>query len=113
MTSVPTLESAEQAARAASPGRRASGHYRLAALWALYVLTLRQHLHGKRWIVTAVLFLLPAGLAVFVRATAPNVPGMWLEFSFGFMFIPQALLPLVALIYGSGIIQDEQEEQTL
>jgi ABC-2 type transport system permease protein len=115
MTSAPTLEPAEHAARAAagSPGRRASGHYRLAALWALYVLTLRQHLHGKRWMVTAVLFLLPAGLAILVRATAHNVPGMWLEFSFGFMFIPQALLPLVALIYGSGIIQDEQEEQTL
>jgi ABC-2 type transport system permease protein len=31
---------------------------------------------------------------------------------FVFMFIPQALLPLLALLYGSGIIQDEQEEQT-
>ena len=30
-----------------------------------------------------------------------------------FMFIPQALLPLVALVYATGIIQDEQEEQTL
>jgi ABC-2 type transport system permease protein len=29
------------------------------------------------------------------------------------MFIPQALLPLVALLYASGVIQDEQEEQTL
>jgi len=29
------------------------------------------------------------------------------------MFIPQALLPLVALLYASGMIQDEQEEQTL
>src|SRR5262249_45786545 len=31
---------------------------------------------------------------------------------FVFLFIPQALLPLVALLYGSGIVQDEQEEQT-
>jgi ABC-2 type transport system permease protein len=36
-----------------------------------------------------------------------------LEFLLVFMFIPQALLPLVALLYGSGIVQDEQEDQTL
>ena len=47
-----------------------------------------------------------------VRATAPDVPPRALEFMFVFMFIPQALLPLVALLYASGIIQDEQEEQT-
>src|SRR5215212_5423204 len=29
------------------------------------------------------------------------------------MLVPQALLPLVALLYSSGIIQDEQEEQTI
>jgi len=29
------------------------------------------------------------------------------------MFIPQALLPIVALLYASGIVQDEQEEQTI
>jgi ABC-2 type transport system permease protein len=30
-----------------------------------------------------------------------------------FVFIPQALLPLTALLYASGMIQDEIEEQTL
>ena len=29
------------------------------------------------------------------------------------MFIPQAMLPLVALVYASGIVRDEQEEQTI
>src|SRR5262245_31150349 len=85
----------------------------LSSLSALYTLTLRQHLYGKRWMVLGVLFLLPAILAVIVRATAPDVPAINLEFVFVFMLIPQALLPLVALLYGSGIIQDEQEEQTL
>ncbi len=60
----------------------------------------------------AILMLLPAGLAILVRGTAPNVPSIVLEFLFVFMFIPQALLPLAALIYASGIIHDEQEEQT-
>jgi ABC-2 type transport system permease protein len=47
-----------------------------------------------------------------VRATAPDVQGLVLEFLLVFLLIPQALLPLVALLYGSGIVQDEQEEQT-
>jgi ABC-2 type transport system permease protein len=80
---------------------------------ALYVLTLRQHLHGKRALVLGALFLLPALLAGLVRATAPEDQPVMLEFLLVFMFIPQALLPLVALLYGSGIVQDEQEEQTL
>lgn len=86
---------------------------RLAALTSLYVLTLRQHLHGKRWMVMGALFLLPAGIAVLVRTTAKDVPSVGLEFLLAFMFIPQALLPLLALLYASGIIQDEQEDQTL
>jgi ABC-2 type transport system permease protein len=34
-------------------------------------------------------------------------------FTLALMFIPQALLPIVALLYASGIIQDEQEDQTI
>ena len=61
----------------------------------------------------AILFLVPAALAIFVRATAPDAPAVHIEFVFAFMFIPQALLPLVALLYASGVIQDELEEQTI
>lgn len=86
---------------------------RLRACWTLYVLTLRQHFHGKRWLVVTLLFLLPAGLAILIRATASDVHSKAMEFVLAFMFIPQALLPLVALLYASGIIQDEQEEQTI
>jgi ABC-2 type transport system permease protein len=83
------------------------------ALWTLYKLTLRQHLNGKRWMIMAVLFLLPAGLAVLVRSIAEHELPRMLEFLLAFMFLPQALLPLAALVYASGIIQDEQEEQTI
>ncbi|MGD0390966.1 MAG: ABC transporter permease [Tepidisphaeraceae bacterium] len=108
MSSVPALPQIERSS-AGPAGRGLS----LTALWTLYAFSLRQHRHGKRWIVMAALMLLPAGLALLVRNTAHNVPGVALEFVFGFMLIPQALLPLVALIYASGMIQDEQEDQTI
>jgi ABC-2 type transport system permease protein len=93
--------------------REGPGTSTLASLWTLYALTFRQHLHGRRWMVMGVLFLLPVVLALVIRFTAPDAPAIWIEFLLAFMFIPQALLPLVALVYASGIIQDEQEEQTL
>ena len=85
----------------------------IAACWTLYALTLRQHVHGRRWIAAALLFLLPAGMAIVIRLTGAPVPGRFLEFVLLWMLVPQALLPLVALLYASGIVQDEQEEQTI
>jgi ABC-2 type transport system permease protein len=85
----------------------------LIAIWTMYVLTVRQHLHGRRWLVMALLFSLPVGLTILIRATAHNVPSMVVEMVIAFMLIPHALLPIVALTYASGIIRDEQEEQTL
>jgi ABC-2 type transport system permease protein len=92
---------------------RASGRISFSSLTTLYVLTLRQYVHGKRWMVMGALFILPAALAILLRATAPKIPGGGLEFLIVFMLIPQALLPLVALVYASGMLQDEQEEQTI
>jgi ABC-2 type transport system permease protein len=87
----------------------------LSALWTLFTLTLRQFVRGKRMIVLSVLALLPAGLAVMVRTIdarhAP--PPSEIEFVFLFNLVPQVLLPLTALLYASGMILDEQEEQTL
>ena len=86
---------------------------RLQSAWALYSFSLRQHRHGKRWITMAVLVLLPLLLATLSRATDPGVADRVLEFDLAFMFIPQGLLPLLALVYASGILQDEQEQQTI
>ena len=63
--------------------------------------------------VMAGLFLLSAGLAVLLRATSNDVPAVELEFIVAFLFVPQAILPLLALVYASGIVRDEQEEQTM
>jgi ABC-2 type transport system permease protein len=60
-----------------------------------------------------VLFLLPAGLAVLIQNTRARAPGVFLDFLLSWILIPQALLPLIALLYASGIIQDEQEDQTI
>jgi ABC-2 type transport system permease protein len=86
---------------------------RVATCWTLYVLSLRQHLHGKRWIALAVLFLLPAGMAIVIRESWAQVPPLLLDFTLDWILVPQAILPLIALLYASGIIQDEQEDQTI
>src|SRR4051794_13456697 len=97
-------------AAAGQPGARMS---RLGSCWTLYLLTLRQHLHGRRWMALVALFLLPAGLAILIQHTRARAPGVFLDFLLSWILIPQALLPLIALLYASGIIQDEQEEQTI
>jgi ABC-2 type transport system permease protein len=97
----------------AIPHPRPAGGLNFTSLVALYALTVRQHLHGRRWMVMGVLFLLPAGLAILIRATEPRAPLVTIEFMLAFFLVPQALLPIVALVYSSGIIQDEQEDQTL
>ncbi|MCX7701247.1 MAG: ABC transporter permease [Gemmataceae bacterium] len=94
------------------PRRRRFGSL-ITSLWALYLLTFRQHLHGRRWMVLGLLLLLPALLTVVIRLLAPDAPRSVTELWMVFMFIPQVLLPLVALVYAAGIITDEQEEQTL
>jgi ABC-2 type transport system permease protein len=84
-----------------------------AALAALVGLTLRQHLRGRRLLVLALLFALPAVLAGVVQFSRyPPPPGI-IEFVLVFNFIPHALVTLAALLYAGGMIQDEVEEQTL
>ena len=78
-----------------------------AALAALFVLTLRQHLRGRRLLVLSLLFALPSVLAVggrpdVARHAARREPGVRLRC---FNLIPHALAPLAALLYAAGIIQ--------
>lgn len=120
MNSLPLTGSPDQSVRPL-PGngddlnseRRGSAFSRLISMWTVYALTLRQHLHGRRWMVMTGLFLLAIGLGILVRTTSPDVSPRETEFIFVFAFIPQAILPLLALVYASGIVRDEQEEQTM
>ncbi len=97
---------------AVAPNANRRGSW-IASCTTLYWLTLRQHLHGKRWLALLLLFLLPAGMASVIRNAHSELPSVFLEFVLSWILIPQALLPLIALLYASGIIQDEQEEQTI
>jgi ABC-2 type transport system permease protein len=86
----------------------------LAAMAALFVLTLRQHVHGRRLLVLALLFALPGVLAAVVNLLSRFPPTVEnLQFAFALNLIPHALSPLAALLYATGIIHDEVEEQTL
>lgn len=95
---------------AAPPGGRG---FDLTALSALFVLTLRQHLRGTRFMVLSLLFLLPAGIAVLAKLVPNSPPPIKLEFLLVYHLIPHALATLTALVYAAGIIQDEVEAQTL
>jgi ABC-2 type transport system permease protein len=83
------------------------------ALAALFVLTLRQHVHGRRLLILSLLFLIPSALVLVERLSPHHPPLEKLEFACIFYFIPHALLPLVALLYAAGMVRDEIEEQTL
>jgi ABC-2 type transport system permease protein len=83
------------------------------ALAALFMLTIRQHTHGRRMIVLGLLYALPLGLAVLLRSLARPAPSLALEEALVFNLLPHGLAPLTALLYASGVIQDEVEEQTL
>ncbi len=86
----------------------------LAALWTLFLLTLRQHSRGRRLLLVVFLFLLPAGIAVLIRSVSDRPPSVReLEEVLIFSFMPYVLIPLSALLYASNMIQDEIEEQTL
>jgi ABC-2 type transport system permease protein len=84
----------------------------MSAVWALFWLTIRQHCRARRLFILGALFLLPAVIAIVARYLQ-TAPVRDVEFWLVFTILPQGLVPLSALLYASGMIQDEIEEQTL
>jgi ABC-2 type transport system permease protein len=95
------------------PDVRRSLRAELSAAAALFVLTVRQHTHGRRLLVLGLLYALPCGLAVVLRSIARPAPPDVLEFALILNLLPQGLAPLTALLYAAGVVRDEVEEQTL
>jgi ABC-2 type transport system permease protein len=98
----------------ASPAVTLSRRPSLGAMGALFAMALRQNVRGRRFWVLSVLFAVPAAIGVVTNLTL-RVPVAVTDFEFPLIFnlIPHALAPLAALLYASGIIQDEVEDQTL
>jgi ABC-2 type transport system permease protein len=97
----------------AFPDVRRSVRAELSAATALFVLTMRQHTHGRRLLVLGFLYLLPCVLAVVLRSLARPAPPEALEFALILNLVPQGLAPLTALLYAAGVVRDEVEDQTL
>lgn len=86
---------------------------KLSALGALFTLTLRQQLRGRRLLILCCLYLLPVGLVILVRSVEAHFEAVRAEVAILLLLIPHTLVPLTALLYATGMIHDEIEEQTL
>jgi ABC-2 type transport system permease protein len=93
----------------------------LSALGTLFVVTLWGLGRGKRLLVLIVLYSLPLLLVWVVKTYAPEMQDTerhpnelrHMEFAVIFNMLPTLFVPLTALLFASGMIQDEIEEQTL
>jgi ABC-2 type transport system permease protein len=92
----------------------------LNSIIALFTMTVVRQARSRRLLVLALLYILPITLAVVYRQYTLGWRGHALGYSPSFAeftlilnLIPQALVPLTALVYASGMIQDELEEQTI
>ncbi|MFO0953340.1 MAG: ABC transporter permease [Isosphaeraceae bacterium] len=99
------VEPAVKLARGFSPG----------AWLTLLGLSVRMLSRGRRLLALAALFAAPALLGFVIRYNDPNFRTRLdkIEEVLIFYMIPQALVPLTALILASGMIRDEVEGQTL
>jgi ABC-2 type transport system permease protein len=87
--------------------------FELSALAALFWLTLRQHVRGRRLIILGCLYLLPLALVLLVRSVESHYQAAEAELGILLILLPHTLVPLTALLYATGMIHDEIEDQTL
>lgn len=105
-----SASSARPVPRIASP--ELSHRPSLGALWTVFSMTVARQLRAVRLLVLVGLYLLPIALVLLIRQFGYIKPAEAEEvLIFNLMFT--VLVPLTALLYAPGIIQDEVEEQTL
>ena len=103
-------------ARLDPPGEwpvRLSRRVPLSALGALLGITTARQIRGRRLLILGLLFALPFLFAILAHRYQQPYNAAEVETVLIFGLIPQALLPLTALVFASGMIQDDVEEQTL
>jgi ABC-2 type transport system permease protein len=84
----------------------------LGPTWTLFRLTLLRMVASRRFGVLVALYALPILLLLIVRQSTILAPQN-VELGFALTMFPHTLLPISALLYAPGLIQDEVEEQTL
>lgn len=87
---------------------------------ALFSATFARQMAIKRIIVLGLLYSIPVALVVLIRYSGANFKRptggyepAFAEFLIVFNLLPQVFIPLTALVFASGMIQDEVEEQTI
>jgi ABC-2 type transport system permease protein len=119
MTTTTTAESArpqelpEFEAPAAARPFPLSRRIDLAAIWTVVRITVARQSRGRRLLVIALLFTLPIVIAILGRRYDPSYKADEVENVLIFGMIFQALVPLTALLFATGMVQDDIEEQTL
>src|SRR5579864_223630 len=90
--------------------RRGAG----AAVWTLFLLSVKQQIRAQRMFIVVLLCALPVAFAILARVyNTEFFQADDVEIALVFYFIPHAIVPLTALLYATGMVQDEIEEQTL
>ena len=85
----------------------------LSALAALLSLSVGRQVRGRRLLILCALFALPILFAVLAHRFQDPYELDDVEAVVIFGLLPNAFLPLAALLFSSGMVQDEVEEQTL
>jgi ABC-2 type transport system permease protein len=86
---------------------------RLSAIGTILRITADRQVRGRKLLVLCALFSLPILFAVLAHRFDVPYHAKDAEDVLIFGMIPQALVPLAALLFASGMVQDDVEEQTL
>jgi ABC-2 type transport system permease protein len=113
MTTLASTPDAELGTPAGSSPFPLSRRIDPAAIWTVVRMTVARQSRGRRLLVIAMLFTIPILIAVLARQYDVNYKADEVENVLIFGMIFQALVPLTALLFASGMVQDDIEEQTL
>ena len=92
---------------------RLSRRVPFSALAALLNITAARQIRGRRLLILCVIFALPIVFAILAHRFQDPYQLDDVEAVLIFGLIPNAFLPLAALLFSSGMVQDDVEEQTL
>ena len=87
--------------------------FNLSGYFALFTATVRRLLRVPRLVSLGLLFLMPTLIVLLAQTQGAIDRAPEIEFAMMFVFVPTAIVPFTALIFASGLVQDEVEEQTL